>query len=173
MITPSKHDSTRFIPYREVVGMYMEIIQDALKENNFPDDIVMAKTGTEKDVNRAPLVIAKRGTVTPSPDTIGLSEEIIPNIGFSTSITGHILNYVIIFESFGNSYAEAENIGNIILEIILTTGQSPIQSLHESISGARLSAWGETTLVESSGEKHSNIISVNVFLILGGSYNFK
>jgi len=171
MITEVKGSNDRVTPYNEVLGIYMELIAKALESKDFSKDIVMAKTGSEKDVNRAPLVIVKRGAVQDSPSSIGLSEEVISQGGSTMSITGHILNYAIIFESFGNSYAEAENIGNIILETVLSSGQSGISELHPSISGARLTSWSESIQTEASETKYTNSVTVGVFLIVGGQFN--
>lgn len=166
MITNSPGSEDRVTPYNEVLGVLMTLIRNALKEMGKDDKIVMAKTSFEKDVNRAPLILVKRGPVTYSPDSVMLSEA----KGANSISTAHILNYAIIFESFGNSYAEAEEIGNIVLETILATGQTVISSLHPAIAGARLDNWTESSQTDPKESKYTNSLTANVFLIVGGLY---
>jgi len=172
MISATPLSTTRVTPYNEILGVLMDLAKKNLSSNNFNEDIVIAKTGSEKDVNRAPLVVVGRGVVTDAAPSIGLGETIQSGVGFNTASTGHILSYAIIFESFGNSYAEAENIGNILLETFLATGQTVVSKLHPSISGVRLVSWSDSNLTEQTEKKYKNTLTINAFLIVGGIYNY-
>lgn len=166
ILVRSPSDS-RILLYSELLGLFSDLLKQHIKDFGYPEDIIVMKNSSDKNINRAPLIVLQRGEVTAQP-TVQLSERVAYQDNNLTSITGHILNYAIIFECFGNTYAEAESLGNLAMELSLSMGQSPISAKHANVSGIRLDRLTQSELVTPTNNIYRNFLSINAIVIVGG-----
>jgi hypothetical protein len=162
--------------YRDVLAAYKKIISVGLETYGIDPTSVEIKNGVKKNLNRAPLIIIERGSLQHEPRSLMLSERVIQNQNTNEfeSHTSHMIEYPIEFMCYGNSYLEAEKLGGLAMEAILTTGMSIISGMHPNIIGAEFVGWGKSELAES---KDSSLISCTVlgkvFLQIDGYYSIQ
>jgi len=162
--------------YRDVLATYKKIISTGLESYNIDPSAVEIKNGIKQNLNRAPLIVVERGGLSHVPRSLMLSERGIVNQSLDTfeSHTAHMLEYPIEFTCYGNSYLEAEKLGGLVMEAILTTGMTIVSKMHPNIIGAEFISWGKSGLAESTD---SSLISCSVlgtvFLKVDGFYSIQ
>lgn len=165
---------SRLSLYRDVLAVYKKLIVTAFTEYGIDIKSVEVKNTVTKNINRAPLIVIERGDYQHIPRSLMFGEKIVsdPNVDSITSMTSHMIEYPIEFTCFGNSYLEAEKLGGLAMEAILTTGLSIVKRMHPNIIGSEFVSWGKTGLVEG-GESSLVACSVlgKVFLHIDGIYS--
>ncbi len=162
--------------YRDILAVYKKIISTGLEAYSIEPTAVEIKNGVKQNLNRAPLVVIERGSLQHVPKSLLLSEQLIQNQNTHEleSHTAHMLEYPIEFTCYGNSYLEAEKLGGLAMEAILTTGMTIVGKMHPNIIGAEFVGWGKSVLAES---KDSSLISCTVlgkvFLQVDGYYSIQ
>jgi len=162
--------------FRDVFGTYKKIIEAGLEAYGLSKDAVMLKNTSVKNPNRAPLIIIQRGEMPHTPRSLMLNEKQFYNqsTGMSEYTTEHIIDYPIEFVSYGNEYLEAERLGNLCIEALLTTGMSVVRHMHPNFLGAELVGWSRTDLIEGSDSSLvSNTVTGRVTLQIEGVYKLK
>jgi hypothetical protein len=159
--------------YRDVLAVYKGLVEEALDDYGLDKNIVSVKNSIEKNVNRAPLIILERGELQHIPRSLMFGEKVTAdqNTNLFESRTAHMLEYPMEFTCYGNSYLEAEKLGGLAVEAILTTGLSIIKLRHPNIIGSEFVGWGKSGLAEGGD---SSLVSCKVlgkvFLSVEGYY---
>ena len=152
----------RLALYRDVLAVYKGIIEEALVLYGLDIEIVQLKNSIDKNPDRAPMIILERGDMQHIPRSLLLSENANVNLtlGLLESKTAHLIEYPIEFSCYGNSYLEAEKLGGLAMEAILTTGMSIVKKKHANIIGSEFVGWGKSGLAEGS---ESSLVVCKVF----------
>jgi hypothetical protein len=171
-----KADTTRdrLNVYRDVLAVYKKIIESGLSAYGIPVDAVTIKNTVEQNKNRAPLIIISRSDMQHIPRSLLLSEQTGYNVSNQAfeSTTTHMIEYPIEFKCFGNSYLEAEKLGGLAMEAILTTGMSIVKTMHPNIIGAELVWWGKSDLAEGTDSTLAvGTVVGKVFMNIDGYYS--
>jgi hypothetical protein len=161
----------KFDLYRDILAVYKSLIEEALIEAGESKNEVVIKNNNHVNVNRAPLIVIERGEMHHTPRSLMLGEEIVEDGPDRFSSTCHIIEYPIEFTCYGNSYIEAEKLGTIAMEVILTAGMAGVKERHPNIDWAELPFWGKTYLAEGQDSSiFSNMILGKVFIEMQGIY---
>ncbi len=166
----------RLALYRDVLAVYNTIIKAGLVAYNIPPEATVIKNTAEKNVNRAPLIIIERGDMQHIPRSLMFNEKISTdqNTNLFEARTAHMIEYPIEFTCYGNTYLEAEKLGGLAMESILTTGLSVVKLMHPNIIGSEFVGWGKSGLAEG---KDSSLVSCQVlgkvFLKIDGYYSIQ
>ena len=139
--------------YRDILALYKDIVASDLEEIGFDKNIVHVKNSIERNVDRAPLVIVSRADYQYTPRSLMFNEHMHNSNNTAYITQSHLLEYPILFECFGNTYLETENLGSLCMEAILTTGLNVVRSKSENIFGADMVAWSSVTRAEGEESK--------------------
>jgi len=173
MFVKATDSNTRLALYRDVLVVYKKLIVSAFEQYGIVKDAVEVKNSVTKNINRAPLIVIERGDYQYTPRSLMFGERLIDNAsaGELTSLTAHMLEYPIEFTCYGNSYLEAEKLGGLAMEAVLTTGLTIVKTMHPNIIGSEFVSWGKTDLVEGGD---SSLVACKVlgkvFLKVDGIY---
>ena len=166
----------RLALYRDILAVYKKIVASALKAYNINASNVEIKNTVKNNINRAPLIIIERGEMQHIPRSLLFGERTASdqNTHLFESRTAHMIEYPIEFTCYGNSYLEAEKLGGLAMEAILTTGLSIVKQMHPNIIGSEFVGWGKSVLVEGSD---SSLLACTVlgkvFLKIDGYYSIE
>ena len=176
MFIKGSDKTTRLPLYRDVFATYKKLIEGVAEEYSLPKDCVMVRTTSVNTPNRAPLIVIQRGDMQHTPRSLMLNERqyaMLPQTGIEYD-TKHIIDYFVEFVSYGNEYLEAERLGNLCLETLLTTGMSVMRRQHPNFLGAELIGWSKTELAEGPDSSLlSNTVIGRVTLQIDGIYQIK
>ena len=162
--------------YRDVLAVYKKLITEGLIAYGIDEQSVEIKNTIKKNVNRAPLIVIERGDYRYEPKSLMFNEKTSTDVNKNLfeSSTVHILEYPLEFTCYGNSYLEAEKLGGLVMEAVLTTGMSIIKSMHPNIIGADFVDWSKSSLVEGGGSSLiACTVDSKVFLKVDGYYSIK
>lgn len=164
----------RLALYRDVLAVYKEIISSGLESYGVDKEAVVIKNGITVNADRAPLIVIERGALQHEPRSLMFNEVAAVNISANTfeSNTLHIIDYPIEFSCYGNSYLEAEKLGGLAMEAILTTGLSIIKTMHPNIIGSEFVGWGKSELAEGQDSSLIKcVVAGKVFLEISAFYS--
>jgi len=173
MFQKATNPNDRLSLYRDVLAVYKKLIAAALKQYGMNTNAVEIKNNMIRNINRAPLIVIERGDYQYIPRSLMLSEHLVNNASTNklTSLTAHMLEYPIEFTCYGNSYLEAEKLGGLAMETVLTTGMTIVKTMHPNIIGADLVSWSKTDFVEGGDSSLlACIVLGKVFLKVDGTY---
>ncbi len=173
MFVVDTQQQDRFKLYRDILAVYKSLIEEELVGIGDDKSEVILKNAETSNVDRAPLIVIERGEMQHVPRSMRLGEKIVPDPSGQGRIssTCHLIEYPIEFTCYGNTYLEAEKLGTIAMEVILSAGMTGVAERHPNISGAELVWWGKTNLAEGEDSSlFSNKILGKVFVEMQGIY---
>jgi Ni2+-binding GTPase involved in maturation of urease and hydrogenase len=173
MLKRADSQDTRLLLFRDILSMYKKMIGRACNEYGIAADSVIVKDSGKRDINRAPLVVIERGDYQHEPRSLMLNEHSFYNQNTNrfTATTEHVFDYPIEFNCYGNTYLEAERLGSMCVEAILTTGMSIVRRKHPNVLGAELVLWTKTDFAEGQDSSlMTTKVIAKVTMIAHGEY---
>lgn len=154
--------------YKDIFILYRDIIREAVKDNGLKEDIVMLVNNDLINVNRAPLIVLTR-IDSPQPAAINNINETIGLGPDGEKVINGAANYSLnlAITSYGNTYIEAERLGSIIQQKLITTSIHKVRKKsNNSIMGHMFLGWSGTNFLSSNSKLMSNRIDIKIQMVL-------
>ena len=153
--------------YKDAFIIYRDVLKEAVKKANLSDDIVKLINNDLINVNRAPLIILKR-VDSPQPPAINNLNEKIVNTDDGEKIVGtahYNVNMAVL--CYGNSYMEAERLGALSQEALISSSILKIrQKSNNTIVGHTFLGWSGTNYLSQDSKLMYNRIDIAITMLI-------
>ena len=152
--------------YRDAFIVYQDIIKNAIIDNSLPPEIVQIVNNDLINVSRAPLIVIRRVDSPQGPSINHINEKVV-NLGkdIVTGSSTYDINMAIF--SYGNTYLEAERLGSIVQETLITTSINKVRKISDNkIIGHMLLGWSGTDYLQNNSKLMFNRVDIRIQMLL-------
>ena len=153
--------------YKDAFIIYRDILKEAVKKANLDEDIVKLINNDLINVNRAPLILLKR-VDSPQPPSINLLNEKIVEKDGNLVVQGkaHYNINMAVF-CYGNTYMEAERLGSIVQEALISSSIAKVRALsNQAIVGHTFLGWSGTNFVNQDSKLMYSRVDMAITILI-------